>query len=678
MPNYIFIFFAGIALTTGLSYLWLGLIERNNKANLFFGVFSISAGIYFLLKIVKIEIFDFRLVSAVLMFVLFPWYFAYESKYKRKSILWFITGLAVLYYFTTFFRVRIGLFRLEYAFSYLVYALTILYCFNALKQMYEEKKRAIWPFLLVSLYYALFVSEEVTYNFLGNSLPWRKVLSFTYLDLFPVIIIAMELGILISDHLEKTKLEKSIVFYKNNLNTILEQTNTFVASINMDGNILFANAFFKDFFIQNEVSKNFNSLISKDSLKEFQDIVFNKELDSGNVVAKLISNHNDITIAWSFVKMKKTADSSKFSYIYLFGNNITHLKQTEENLRIANQNLEILKNKLQQENIQLRNESAILNDSNQLIGESPNFNYVINRIEDVAPLDVPVLLEGETGVGKELFANEIHKKSKRNDKPFIKINCAAIPRDLIESELFGFEKGAFTGADKLKRGMFELADKGTLFLDEFGELPFELQPKLLRVLQEGELQRLGAEKTIKINTRIIAATNLNLAQQVEKGRFRSDLYYRINVFPITIPPLRNRKTDIPLLVDAFIKLFNKKYTRQVQEISKALMDDLSNHHWPGNVRQLKNIIERAIISSDGNKLKLAEALPINDDISETKNTSSKKSLETLANCERNHIKHVLEYCNWQISGKNGAAEILNLPSSTLRSKMKKLDITIKR
>ena len=218
--------------------------------------------------------------------------------------------------------------------------------------------------------------------------------------------------------------------------------------------------------------------------------------------------------------------------------------------------------------------------------------YYINRIQDVAPLNVPVLLEGETGVGKDLFANAIHDKSARKENSFIKINCAAIPAELMESELFGYEKGAFTGAEKRKKGMFELADKGTLFLDEIGDLPLSLQPKLLRALQDGEIQRLGAEEYKKVDGPILAATNRSLEEEVEKGRFRSDLYYRINVFPITIPPLRQRKFDIPLLVNAFVNLFNTRYHKEVVQISESLMDDLTNYQWPGNIRQLKNLAEQ--------------------------------------------------------------------------------------
>jgi chemotaxis protein methyltransferase CheR len=247
----------------------------------------------------------------------------------------------------------------------------------------------------------------------------------------------------------------------------------------------------------------------------------------------------------------------------------------------------------------------------------------------------------------------------------------------MESELFGYEKGAFTGAEKRKKGMFELADRGTLFLDEIAELPLSLQPKLLRALQDGEIQLLGAEKYKKVDVRIVAATNRSLDEEVEKGRFRSDLFYRINVFPITIPPLRQRKSDIPLLVNAFVNFFNVHYHKKVEQISESLMDDLKNYPWPGNVRQLRNIIERAVITSSESKLRLADPLPIlsgNHLKNQFNDAVDSDNLVTLEECERRHITRALKKCKWQISGKKGAAELLDLPPSTLRSKMKKLSI----
>ncbi|MDH3269539.1 MAG: sigma 54-interacting transcriptional regulator, partial [Ignavibacteria bacterium] len=279
-------------------------------------------------------------------------------------------------------------------------------------------------------------------------------------------------------------------------------------------------------------------------------------------------------------------------------------------------------------------------------------------------------LEGETGVGKERIARAIHQKSLRNNKPFIVVNCAALPSNILESELFGYEKGAFTGADRTKRGRFELADNGTLFLDEITDLPLEIQPKLLRVLEGGEFERLGGEKTIKVNVRLISATNKVLKDEVYSGNFREDLFYRINIFPISIPPLSQRKSDIPLLLNAFVKNFSQKHRKQIDQISQSTIVELQNYDWPGNVRELMNVIERAVITTKGNKLQLIDELKAPVRIQEAK----EGKISTLEEVEREHIIKVLEACNWKISGGDGAASILNLHPNTLRSRMEKLNI----
>jgi transcriptional regulator with GAF, ATPase, and Fis domain len=296
--------------------------------------------------------------------------------------------------------------------------------------------------------------------------------------------------------------------------------------------------------------------------------------------------------------------------------------------------------------------------------------YVLHRIEEVAPSDTAVLLEGETGVGKELIAQAVHKNSSRYNKPFIKVDCATIPPTLIESELFGHEKGAFSGAVKNRKGRFQLADGGTVFLDEIGEIPLEMQPKLLRVLQEGSFERLGSEKTTNVNVRVVAATNRDLKKEVEKGRFRGDLYFRLSVFPISIPPLRKRVEDIPLLTDTFVESFSKKHGKKITKISKYIREKLQSYDWPGNVRELQNVIERAVITTPGRSLKLQGSL-----INTVKTDNSNNRLDmTLLEIEKQHIVEILEHCSWKISGVDGAASLLGLHPNTLRSKMQKLGI----
>ncbi|MCK5705760.1 MAG: sigma 54-interacting transcriptional regulator, partial [Cyclobacteriaceae bacterium] len=301
--------------------------------------------------------------------------------------------------------------------------------------------------------------------------------------------------------------------------------------------------------------------------------------------------------------------------------------------------------------------------------------YAFQKAREGAEVDTTVLLQGETGVGKGVYARFIHEQSKRVSRTFLQVNCAAIPPDLLESELFGYEKGAFTGATKLKRGRFELANEGTLFLDEIGELPGSLQAKLLRVLQSGEFERLGSEKTMNADVRVIAATNRVLLEEVQKGNFREDLYYRINVFPITIPPLRKRKEDIPELTDYFVNLFQKKYEKSVTRISKQSYEVLSKYNWPGNIRELQNVIERAIISSKGDTLRIGELLGSDSIAALTEqDTQERVAAVKLNEVEKAHILKILGLCNWRIHGENGAAELLDINPSTLRSRMKKLDI----
>ena len=353
---------------------------------------------------------------------------------------------------------------------------------------------------------------------------------------------------------------------------------------------------------------------------------------------------------------------------YLIGMaiDISKLKKTEKELLKAIDELQRLKVYLESENIYLRNEIESRYGFEKIIGESDPLMHSLYRIEQVAPNDTTVLLEGETGTGKELFAAAIHKLSKRHNKPFIKVNCASLPATLIESELFGHEKGAFTGAVDKRIGRFELANGGTLFLDEISEIPLELQSKLLRVLQEGEFERIGSSKTIKVEVRIIAATNRNLEEQIRKNKFRKDLFYRLNVYPVTIAPLRDRKTDIPLLTEHFVKIFNNKLGKNITRISKSTIKQLQNYSWPGNVRELENVIERAVIISNGSFLNV-EPL-VNPGFEEA------EELLPLSEYERRYIIKVLEKTYWRVEGPDGAARILDMHPETLRSRMRKLQI----
>jgi formate hydrogenlyase transcriptional activator len=318
----------------------------------------------------------------------------------------------------------------------------------------------------------------------------------------------------------------------------------------------------------------------------------------------------------------------------------------------------------------------------QIIGDSASLRRVLKQVETVAPTDSTVLIYGETGTGKELVARGIHDLSPRRSKPFVKLNCAAIPTGLLESELFGHEKGAFTGAIAQRLGRFEVANGGTIFLDEIGEIPLELQTKLLRVLQEREFERLGSSRTLRTDARLIAATNRDLETMVSEQKFRSDLFFRLNVFPVHVPPLRERDGDIPLLVRHFAQQFSRRMNKVMETIPSATMDALCRYHWPGNIRELQNVIERAVIISTGpalsvdvSDLKLPIAGHVLEGTATPKSPTNGALHDVLEQSERQQILKALERSNWVVAGPNGAAAHLGMKRSTLQQRIRKLGIT---
>jgi formate hydrogenlyase transcriptional activator len=362
---------------------------------------------------------------------------------------------------------------------------------------------------------------------------------------------------------------------------------------------------------------------------------------------------------------------------------ITARKESEESLRKALAEVQRLKDQLHEQNIYLQEEVRVASNFGEIIGRSESLRKVLRQAEQVAPLDTTVTILGETGTGKELLAHAIHRLSSRHNHALVKVNCAALPGPLIESELFGHEKGAFTSADARRTGRFEIANNGTIFLDEVGELPLDLQAKLLRVLEEGEFERLGGSHTMKVNVRVIAATNRNLEEAVRKGEFRSDLYYRLNIFPITLPPLRERREDIPMLVTHMVNQFAQKFGKTIDAVPHETMTRLRNYHWPGNIRELRNVIERAVIITQGSQLQVIDDLnmqaidlEMDDPIIRPDGPffDSFQHGETLEQNEYNLIVRTLKNVHWKLEGPGGAAELLNINPSTLRSKMRKLGI----
>ncbi len=347
-----------------------------------------------------------------------------------------------------------------------------------------------------------------------------------------------------------------------------------------------------------------------------------------------------------------------------------HLSVAISNI-LAYEEIRGLKDRLERENVYLKEEIGASVDFKELVGESPSLRKTLKAIEKVAATDSTVLLTGETGTGKDLVALAIHQLSPRKDKPLIKVNCAALPPSLIESELFGHEKGAFSGATTRRIGRFELADQGTIFLDEVGEIPLDIQVKLLRILETHELQRVGGSQTFKLNVRVIAATSADLEQAVKAGTFRADLYYRLKVFPIRVPPLRERREDIPMLAGHFVKKYADRYRKGMTRIGTAALQALTTYAWPGNVRELEHVIERAVILAHGSVLTVEE---LEGDAATDASHRTSHGQKTLAEVERVHIEDILTQTNWVIAGKRGAAARLSMKRSTLQHRMKKLGI----
>jgi PAS domain S-box-containing protein len=359
--------------------------------------------------------------------------------------------------------------------------------------------------------------------------------------------------------------------------------------------------------------------------------------------------------------------------ISLSAHDITERRQQEAELRKALLEVQTLSEQLEEENIYLKEEISEGNKFENILTQSDNYQKVLQQVEQVAPTEATVLIEGETGTGKELLARAIHSLSKRSERSLVRVNCAALPEDLILSELFGHEKGAFTGATATKTGRFELADKGTIFLDEIGEISLKIQSQLLRILQEGEFERVGGVETLKVDVRIIAATNRDLRKMVSEKQFREDLYYRLSVFPLQNPPLRDRREDIPLLVRHFMKQFARKNGKTIDNIRARDLKRLKQYDFPGNIRELMNIVEQAVVLTNNKTLDLSYWRPVGSRQSAL-HAEEEEGFPTLEELQRQHIIDALEKTHWRVTGPQGAAKLLGLKGQTLFSKMKKLGI----
>jgi PAS domain S-box-containing protein len=474
--------------------------------------------------------------------------------------------------------------------------------------------------------------------------------------------------------------QEQIEHSERRLRRFLETSPDALILVRRDGTILFANQQVETVFgyrpdvltgasLETLIPNRFRQLHASHQHGFFAEPA-QRQMGEGKSLTALRKDGTEFPVEISLSSMKSGEDTVVSAAIRDISNRV----ERERALRRALEEIEKLKQRLEDENVYLRSEIRQTRKGEDLVGESSGIRQVNTLVSHVAPTDVTVLILGETGTGKELVARATHAQSPRAGRALVKVNCATLPSNLIESELFGHAKGAFTGAVAHHTGRFELANGGTIFLDEIGDLPIELQPKLLRVLQEGEFERLGSTKTIKVDVRVIAATNRDLEHAVAVGEFRKDLFYRLQVFPINVPPLRERPGDIPLLVWYFLGRTKVSIGRPIESVPDDVMQRLVRYPWPGNVRELENVIERTVILTRGTSLQLEESFGLGDVGNAGRSSANATASTRMEDVERAHILQVLEECGWRIKGKSNAAERLGLHPSTLAHRLKKLGI----
>lgn len=667
---------AGVSLSMGTLSFAVGL-KNKDKTFLSFGIMSLSLFLFLVVPPSGFIVNDgapypftliFKRIFIFSYYITFPWFIFFYTG-RNKSLAPLLITLATLICFTTMATSPVLYSKFVWrCLASIIFVATSLYGIHSGIQQYRSVNKAKATWFLFAMIPFFMLSTFTAINEFGDNILSAEVVNIP-IHLHALLLIFIMGLHLVFDVLEKYNLEKAINTHDRRIQAFLLNVPLFILELDPLGKITYSNPF----TVTKLGYKNLHELLNQncfDLLGTHEEIqkskaVFEKAIrgDKTTISHRSIikTKTNEILIV-NWVYYHNYSQEGKICGLTTIGRDITNEENTG---RLLNQ----LRLEIEKENI--IDAENIAGDETTIIGTSKALGYALQKARLVATTHAPVLLEGETGVGKELFADLIHNSSSRNTMPLVKVNCGALPKELIEDELFGHEKGAFTSAIQSRKGRFELADGGTIFLDEIGELPLDMQPKLLRVLQNGEFERVGGQKTIKVDVRIIAATNRDLAHEVSIGRYRDDLFYRLNVYPITIPSLRKRKEDLPALINFFIAKKTKKYNKHLGQISKADLQRLMDHSWPGNVRELENLIERSVIASDGNTLRLEWSSTNTNQESDLSNEAA----GTLEQIERNHILKIMEECGWRINGKNGAAERLDMNPNTLRSKMKKLGIT---
>lgn len=665
----------GVSLAMGSVYLYLGSL-RKSHTYLLFGIMGITLFVFYVLPPPGYILYDTPpydsglLVKRIFIFLYYgitPWFILAYSGYPRKWPAYLISLVAVVCYILMVFTpaspekpfwAKIALLNFGGIF--------FLGMVSARWLQVQSRRAAAWSLYAVMIAYAglfiLTVFNQLTKGALSEYFNMKLFFPMHFHSLFFMLIMGQHL---VLDLFEKFKLEEDLRKTEARWTSFMTNSPFLILELDVKGRIVFLNDYGAkllgyDYPSEAVMLNWFDSFLphaDRPVHRRLYDQVMSGQttLPPGHKSTVKPRQGDNIIFSWSTFLIPDAGGNIR--NMMCIGKNVTDEEK-------AGRLVEQLKSELLKEQLPV-SKNVGYTDA-EIIGSSQALAYALQKAMQVAKTHAPVLLEGETGVGKELFANLVHNNSARSDKSFIKVNCGALPKELIEDELFGHEKGAFTSAIQVRKGRFELADGGTLFLDEIGELPIDMQPKLLRVLQSGEFERIGGQKTIRVDVRVIAATNRNLSAEVQHNNFRSDLYYRLNVFPITIPALRKRKEDLPQLIQYFIARESKKYNKVFQQVSHADMQRLLDHDWPGNIRELSNVVERSVIIGEGTTIRF--------DWWDAEASATGSYDNRLERIERDHILAVMEKCNWKINGENGAAEMLDMNPNTLRSRMKRLGI----
>ena len=706
---------AAICVTVGLQHLVMALRVENRKPQLLFAVAALS--------VAADAVFEWRIHTAhsaeeylagmpwtalfiATAIVALSWYIVLRTGVVRRGLLWGVTAFAVV---TVVLDFAVGI-----AYSGpVVFGSTVLPWGEAVAHVSGTTNplRVVGDFVLFGFLLILIDTtvrmarhgKRRQARLLGGSLMAYALGLLTIIpsDLgwfhvptphtfaFLVIVAAMSWD-LTEDLVRAAGLSREVLASERRWRQLLDRIQLLVVEIDVDGMIRFINPFAERISGRSAakmVGKSYLDFVSADDRPDIESSVrqgLEGDPQSENERVLVTVSGEKRLVRWRSAVLRDA--NGEVEGLLSVGADVTERRESEAALRgttaeleRAVAELEDLRNRLEEENVYLREEIRTEHGFENIVGASDPLLYVLHKVRQVAPADTSVLILGETGVGKELIARTIHDESMRSSGPFVVVNCAALPPNLFESELFGHEKGAFTSADRQRRGRFELAHGGTIFLDEIGELPLEMQPKLLRVLQEGEMERVGGTQTIPVDVRLIAATNRELIVDMEAGRFREDLFYRVAVYPITVPPLRDRREDIPPLVRHFVQHYAQRRGKRIDEVPAELMRRLQAYDWPGNVREMQNVIERAVLTSTDDVLKLAEPLQnAAIDSAAAGETDFGEGLLSLDEVERRYIVRVLASTRGKISGSGGAAEVLGLHANTLRYRMKKLGIPVGR